>query len=125
MNEDPGLAEANKVAEEQASPAQTEAVESLAKGGEPAVESPTGEAGEAGDSSDGECEPKCCDDYKERARCEHEELDQRTTALDAFIRSDKFSDVPEVEQGRMTAQLKAMRTYRHVLGLRIANFTKD
>lgn len=60
--------------------------------------------------------------YQARMVEEKRELDDRLARLVAFIGSDKFKELPGVEQYRMNRQRTAMEDYSAMLGERIADF---
>ena len=59
-------------------------------------------------------------DFKARLNQEIEELVEKLKKLESFIDSDKFASIPEMQRQLLLIQAPAMRTYLHVLGLRIA-----
>ncbi|MCX6921696.1 MAG: hypothetical protein NT154_00525 [Verrucomicrobia bacterium] len=60
--------------------------------------------------------------YQQRVVDEKTELDTKLTKLTAFLKTTTFQALPDAEQGRMTSQMVAMRSYSDVLGERIAAF---
>jgi hypothetical protein len=60
--------------------------------------------------------------FKERVVAEKRELDGRLEKLDAFIGTDKYRSLHDVEKERLCRQAGLMRDYSGVLGERIAAF---
>jgi len=60
--------------------------------------------------------------YKSRVIEEKKELDDKLEKLKEFTISEKFSLLPDDEQGRMNRQHAIMEDYSIVLGERIENF---
>jgi len=58
--------------------------------------------------------------YQERVVEEKKELDDKIEKLAAFLQTDTFGNLPDVEQARMTRQKRAMKEYSKALGERIA-----
>ena len=71
-------------------------------------------------------------DYQVRVMREAAELSEKITKLEKFI-TDKIVEGPqfisdgisELDKGLLLAQCAAMKTYEHILGLRIALFEPD
>ena len=61
--------------------------------------------------------------YQERVVQEKADLDNRLARLDAFGRTDTFSNLPAGEQGRLNRQHSVMEDYSSILGERIAAFS--
>jgi hypothetical protein len=57
--------------------------------------------------------------WQERVVMERELLNDKIGNLTAFLSSEKFGELPEAEQDRLTRQLDAMTTYRSILSERI------
>jgi hypothetical protein len=64
-------------------------------------------------------------EYQKRVVEEKIDLDNKLIKLNNFIESDKFEDVDEDEQDRLTRQGAAMQEYSLVLEERIAAFDED
>lgn len=64
-------------------------------------------------------------EYQKRVVEEKTDLDSKLIKLNNFIESDKFEDVDEDEQDRLTRQGAAMQEYSLVLEERIAAFDED
>lgn len=61
-------------------------------------------------------------DFRDRVRAEVAELDERIGRLSAFVVTELFDGLPEVERQSMTEQLLAMRSYSNRLHERISRF---
>lgn len=64
-------------------------------------------------------------EYQKRVVEEKIDLDNKLIKLNNFIESDKFEDVDEDEQDRLTRQGAAMQEYSLVLEERIAAFEEN
>jgi len=64
-------------------------------------------------------------EYQKRVVEEKTELDNKLVKLNNFIESDRFEDVDEEEQERLTRQGIAMQDYSLILEERIAAFDED
>lgn len=64
-------------------------------------------------------------DWQMRVIEELEALDEKILKLELFIPTQKFAELDEVEQARLTRQLNHMRAYSAVLLERINTFTPE
>jgi hypothetical protein len=64
-------------------------------------------------------------EYQKRVVEEKTDLDNKLVKLNNFIESDRFEDVDEEEQERLTRQGIAMQDYSLILEERIAAFDED
>jgi len=64
-------------------------------------------------------------EYQKRVVEEKTELDNKLVKLNNFIESDRFEDIDEEEQERLTRQGIAMQDYSLILEERIAAFDED
>lgn len=62
---------------------------------------------------------RACETHIDRMRIEYDELAERLAALTAFIGTDPFDALPEIERNRLSRQHDAMSTYRVVLEERL------
>lgn len=62
--------------------------------------------------------------HRQRVVTEKEELDSKIEKLNAFTKAEFFKTVDAAEQGRLRVQLAIMDSYSHILGERIAQFSK-
>lgn len=60
--------------------------------------------------------------YKVRARAELVELQSRIQGLEAFLGTDTFKGIPELEKFDLEMQLRAMEQYRIALQNRVDRF---
>ena len=60
--------------------------------------------------------------WQQRVRDEHHDLVQRKNSLGAFIRGNKFKDIPVDQQEMLKSQLYLMEEYGDILVLRIGLF---
>ena len=60
--------------------------------------------------------------HQERVVAEADQLNERTNKLGAFLLSDLYKTLPEVEQKRLARQHTVMTQYLQVLNERIADF---
>lgn len=60
--------------------------------------------------------------HQERVVTEKNELDDKRKKLTAFIGSDVWRGLAEIEQSRLNRQLGAMTLYSNILKERIASF---
>ena len=61
--------------------------------------------------------------YQQRVVDEHRELAERLEKLAAFLVTNTFADLPDVERSLLEAQSAHMRAYLTVLEVRIQGFT--
>lgn len=61
-------------------------------------------------------------DWQVRVFQERAELEERRAGIDAFIVSEVFQVITELEQDLLLAQAQAMMDYSHVLTKRIGTF---
>jgi len=61
-------------------------------------------------------------DFEERIVSELDELDERMSALSAFMYGDVYSTLPDLDQYMLTVQFQAMSVYAAVLADRIKRF---
>lgn len=64
-------------------------------------------------------------DFKSRLSEEKAQLDERGNKLEAFIKSEKFETVSEVQRSLLKVQLQAMTTYGQCLLERITWLEKE
>jgi hypothetical protein len=64
-------------------------------------------------------------EYQKRVVEEKTDLDNKLVKLNNFIESDRFEDIDEEEQERLTRQGIAMQDYSLILEERIAAFDED
>lgn len=60
--------------------------------------------------------------HQERVVAEKKELDDKLNKLSDFIESEKFDDLDENEQDRLTMQYDIMQLYSNILETRIKYF---
>jgi len=60
-------------------------------------------------------------DFKTRLLDEKAQLDERRSKLSPFIDSEKFKELPQVQQSLLKAQYGVMSTYSVILNERIEN----
>ena len=60
--------------------------------------------------------------FQKRVMLEKQELDARIKKLSEFNRTELYRKLDGDEQGRLSRQLHAMRSYSEVLGERIVHF---
>lgn len=58
--------------------------------------------------------------YVDRMVKEEEQLAERITKLDAFVKGNKFMTLPATKRVKLEQQLEAMHTYKNILSQRIA-----
>lgn len=63
--------------------------------------------------------------FKDRLLEEKTQLDERCGKLNAFIKSEKFETVHNVQQSLLKIQLDAMRTYSQCLAERLLWLEKE
>lgn len=68
---------------------------------------------------------KCSETYTDRAKIEKEELQERITRLDKFIRSENFDNLDDEERSLLLGQFEAMLSYFHTLKMRIAKVENE
>ena len=61
-------------------------------------------------------------DWHQRVIDEKAELDARIGKLCAFLQSDAYRALPDVDQRLLDRQLSHMRDYAHILFMRVARF---
>ena len=61
-------------------------------------------------------------DFKGRVKVERAKLSSNIQALEAFLETDKYSELDDDDQAHLVAQLEAMGLYRRALDTRIAKF---
>ena len=61
-------------------------------------------------------------DFEERIVCELDDLEQKRSALSAFMYYDVDSTLPDLDQYMLTVQFQAMSVYATVLSDRIKRF---
>ncbi len=59
-------------------------------------------------------------DVKERLIREYEQLGERLSALERFLASDHYAELPEIERDDLRAQVWAMREYFMILFRRVS-----
>lgn len=64
-------------------------------------------------------------EFQQRVVEEKAQLDERLQKLCSFCVSDKFKELPLIEQGRLCQQRMAMALYSSVLAARIADFKSN
>jgi len=57
-------------------------------------------------------------DYKDRMRAEHYELNERANKLSSFFQTAIFGNLPDEKKELMREQLRVMREYLGILGMR-------
>lgn len=63
--------------------------------------------------------------WQQRVIAEKVQLDERLANLNVFLANEQIHDIPAFEVGWLIAQTVAMNSYSHILGQRIAHFTRD
>ena len=61
-------------------------------------------------------------DFEERIVSELDDLEQKRSALSAFMYGDVYSTLPDLDQYMLTVQFQAMSVYATVLSDRIKRF---
>lgn len=59
---------------------------------------------------------------KERVEEEYQDLNEKHSKLKAFMSTDKFKELPDIQQDLLTMQYNTMCNYLYILELRLSNW---